>query len=52
MVSRALETCPYTNPSAFNPEFFYRTHDPTTMNRQGGDAGTREHEAVSLITGD
>lgn len=23
-------------------EFFYRTHDPTTVNRQGGDAGTRE----------
>ncbi|KAJ7052819.1 peptide methionine sulfoxide reductase MsrA, partial [Mycena amicta] len=21
-------------------EFFYRTHDPTTVNRQGGDAGT------------
>lgn len=23
-------------------EFFYRTHDPTTVNAQGGDAGTRE----------
>lgn len=23
-------------------EFFYRTHDPTTVNRQGGDTGTRE----------
>lgn len=23
------------------PEFFYRTHDPTTVNRQGGDTGTR-----------
>jgi peptide-methionine (S)-S-oxide reductase len=23
-------------------EFFYRTHDPTTVNRQGGDVGTRE----------
>jgi len=23
-------------------EFFYRTHDPTTVNRQGGDAGSRE----------
>ena len=22
-------------------EFFYRTHDPTTANRQGGDVGTR-----------
>jgi len=22
-------------------EFFYRTHDPTTENRQGGDTGTR-----------
>lgn len=22
-------------------EFFYRTHDPTTVNRQGGDVGTR-----------
>lgn len=24
-----------------SPEFFYRTHDPTTVNRQGGDTGTR-----------
>jgi peptide-methionine (S)-S-oxide reductase len=23
-------------------EFFYRSHDPTTVNRQGGDIGTRE----------
>jgi len=23
-------------------EFFYRTHDPTTVNRQGADTGTRE----------
>lgn len=22
-------------------EFFYRTHDPTTVNRQGADTGTR-----------
>ena len=22
-------------------EFFYRTHDPTTVNRQGNDSGTR-----------
>ena len=26
-------------------EFFYRTHDPTTVNRQGGDAGTRKSVA-------
>ena len=26
--------------TCFSPEFFYRTHDPTTVNRQGGDAGT------------
>jgi peptide-methionine (S)-S-oxide reductase len=33
-------------------EFFYRTHDPTTANRQGGDTGTREHKvsAASLPT--
>lgn len=23
-------------------EFFYRTHDPTTLNSQGPDRGTRE----------
>ena len=23
-------------------EHFYRTHDPTTLNRQGADTGTRE----------
>lgn len=22
-------------------EFFYRTHDPTTLNQQGADTGTR-----------
>jgi len=24
-------------------EFFYRTHDPTTINQQGADMGTRTH---------
>lgn len=24
-------------------ELFYRTHDPTTVNKQGPDAGTREY---------
>lgn len=43
------ETCPYTNWSTFHPEFFYRTHDPTTVDRQGGDVGTREDEATSLF---
>jgi peptide methionine sulfoxide reductase MsrA len=23
-------------------EFFYRTHDPTTVNRQGADTGSRK----------
>jgi peptide-methionine (S)-S-oxide reductase len=31
-------------------EFFYRTHDPTTVNRQGGDIGSRNALIVRLET--
>lgn len=27
-------------------EFFYRTHDPTTMNQQGGDRGSQYRSAI------
>ena len=30
-------------------EFFYRTHDPTTVNRQGADTGTREYSVLVAI---
>jgi hypothetical protein len=31
------------------PEFFYKTHDPTTLNRQGNDAGTRTSPLLPLV---
>ena len=31
------------------PEFFYRTHDPTTLDRQGNDSGTREYVPSTIV---
>jgi len=35
-------------PVSLCTEFFYRTHDPTTINRQGGDTGTRTFAPLPL----
>lgn len=32
-------------------EFFYRTHDPTTVDSQGADRGTRKYLTICLIFG-
>ena len=33
-------------------EFFYRTHDPTTVNKQGADSGSREFSMLRRVKGD
>ena len=36
--------------SSLVSEFFYRAHDPTTLNRQGNNVGSREYLSFTIYT--
>ena len=41
---------PFPSLSYLCKEFFYRTHDPTTVNRQGRDKGSRKYQKGFILS--